>query len=272
MKTPRLFLVFALAVVASAGVDLSKSIPSLALKDGRTLENVTLVSYGSKAVMAKWDGGRGTLAYELFPEDYAPALASNRPVPSPTPSANVPATVRKPADAFPPLDTSPIAPLPAEAVGAAQSLSGQCFVVTKGGQNFKLGLVEVCIYPKEHFDQYLAEIELRTKARFDAMRLVALPKDFRSLSLDQMKRSTSVSKQWMAEVHARWSLLPPPTTTAKTDADGRFALTHSVAPPFVVFARAMRTVGDNTEHYVWSVGSDKIPNPAQLFLSNDNMR
>jgi hypothetical protein len=75
----KFFLLVVLAASAAfAAVDLNKPIVELTLKDGRILKNVVLVSYATSAVMAKWDGGRGTIAYDQFPEIYKGALAEAR--------------------------------------------------------------------------------------------------------------------------------------------------------------------------------------------------
>ena len=69
---------FACAALLSAAVDLNKPIAELKLKDGRALKNVQIVAFASSAVTAKWDGGRGTIAYDLFPAEYGEILADRR--------------------------------------------------------------------------------------------------------------------------------------------------------------------------------------------------
>jgi hypothetical protein len=74
--------VLAFLVVVSvvlAAVNLNDPIAELRLKDGRTLKNVVLVSFATTTVMARWDGGRGTIAHELFPEAYQETLTAMRP-------------------------------------------------------------------------------------------------------------------------------------------------------------------------------------------------
>jgi len=75
----RFVLLLAFVVCSAfADVDLNKTIAELPLKDGRSLKNVVLVSYSPSVVMAKWDGGRGTIAYEQFPDEYQQNLAATR--------------------------------------------------------------------------------------------------------------------------------------------------------------------------------------------------
>lgn len=73
-----LFSIVLIVCVAAAEVNLNALIPELKLTDGRILKQVTLVAFSPTAVMAKWEGGRGTLAYEKFPAEYHAALAKRR--------------------------------------------------------------------------------------------------------------------------------------------------------------------------------------------------
>lgn len=51
------------------------------LKDGRTLHSVKIVGYARSVVTARWDGGRGTIAYDAFPPEVEATLESHRPPP-----------------------------------------------------------------------------------------------------------------------------------------------------------------------------------------------
>ena len=57
------------AACCLAGVDLSKPIDRLELKDGTVLMHVQFVAYGAETVMAKWQGGMGTIRYEMLPKE-----------------------------------------------------------------------------------------------------------------------------------------------------------------------------------------------------------
>ncbi len=84
----RLLLLLALlGPVVHAAVDLSAVVPAVALKDGRVLTQVRIVGYSEHVLVAKWDGGRGTLAYDNLPTDLAAAIeqAQLRPIPKPPP-------------------------------------------------------------------------------------------------------------------------------------------------------------------------------------------
>src|SRR5687767_1999695 len=77
MKRILLLIAFA-ASAAFAAVEINKPIAELTLKDGRTLKNVVFVSYSSSAIMAKWEGGRGTIPYDALPADVGEAVKMMR--------------------------------------------------------------------------------------------------------------------------------------------------------------------------------------------------
>lgn len=144
MKTLALLLLFAAAVFAAP--NLNKPIAELKLNNGRVLKNVEIISYASSAVMAKWEGGRGTLRYEDFPDEYQTALATERPKPStyvaPSPVAKPAATTQaaKPTPAATP--TAPIAP-------QARKISGDAFLGggESNGVRVKFAGMRIALYP-----------------------------------------------------------------------------------------------------------------------------
>ena len=97
----RLFL-FSAFLISSviAQPNLNHRISELKLRDGRVLEDVQVTGFASAAVIARWNGGRGTIPYELFPAEYESVLSSIRPAGkqtgprvaaiSPTPSRTIP--------------------------------------------------------------------------------------------------------------------------------------------------------------------------------------
>ena len=70
MRSVALSLLFLLTTACCiAGVDLSKPIDRLELKNGTVLMHVQFVAYGAETVMAEWQGGRGTIRYEMLPKE-----------------------------------------------------------------------------------------------------------------------------------------------------------------------------------------------------------
>lgn len=171
-----------------------------------------------------------------------------------------------------PLDRSPIPAYPAGAPGSAQTISGQCFVVTDGGQKIILSRVDVGIYPQREFEWYAQEVTARSKARFEGMKSLACPPNFAALSLPEMDRSLAAATVLQRDLHVVWQVLPAADASTKTDADGRFSITHQVAPPYIVFATGSRTSGGETEYYQWQIASSTITNPSAVELSNPDLR
>ena len=193
--------------------------------------------------------------------------------------ASVPvASVAQPVDSMlaespgAPLDRTPVPAHPPVPTGLPQTISGQCFVVTDGGQKITLSRVEVCIYPQRHFEGYAREVDARSRARFAVMKPIACPENFAALSVSEMDRSLAAAEVLRHDLYVVWQILPAATASTQTDADGRFSVTHRVAPPYVVFAVGSRTFGSETEYYRWQIPSSAIRNPSQVDLTNDRLR
>jgi hypothetical protein len=70
----------------AAATLIGKPIATLGLTDGRVLHNVVIVGFSSTAVMARWDGGRGTIMFDVLPADVR-SLVEQSQHPSPVPEA-----------------------------------------------------------------------------------------------------------------------------------------------------------------------------------------
>jgi len=171
-----------------------------------------------------------------------------------------------------PLDCSPIPAYAPPPAGPSQRVSGQCFVVTDGGQRVKLDRVKVSIYPQREFEWYAQMINARARARFEGLKSVACPDNFAALSVSEMDHSLAVAEGLRRDLHVVWQDLPPADASVQTDTNGRFSVTHDVAPPYIVFAVGSRTVGHEIEYYRWQISSRVITNPSQVELSNDALR
>lgn len=93
MKAKGILLGLILSCAGALGAPVTFA--DLTLKDGTVLHNVTIVGFGSTTVMAKWDGGRGTIRIDNLPEGIAPAAGAPKPAPTRPPAA---------APAAPPVD------------------------------------------------------------------------------------------------------------------------------------------------------------------------
>jgi hypothetical protein len=193
--------------------------------------------------------------------------------------ASVPvASVAHPADSMlaespgAALDRTPVPAYPPVPPGLPQTISGQCFVVTDGGQKITLSRVEVCIYSQRQFEGYAREVDARSRARFAVMKPIACPENFAALSVSEMDRSLAAAEVLRHDLYVVWQILPAAAASTQTDADGHFSVTHRVAPPYVVFAVAQRTFGNETEYYRWQIPSSAIRNPLQVDLTNDRLQ
>jgi hypothetical protein len=175
--------------------------------------------------------------------------------------------------------------------------SGDVFIVTKGGENFKLGLVNVAVFSDTSIQPFI-----QTKLQTETTELVRLNTildklDNEATELGNEKQAwpkkvnNKIVQNWtdrsMAiykeeeQVHEElgphlrgsflFSDLPSATATTKTDANGKFILNLEPGK-YVLAASASRMVGDTTEKYYWfiSIAVDSIQQK-RIMLSNDNL-
>lgn len=219
MKT-LLFLFAWVGVLAvnAAEIDLNKTIASLALGDGRILTNVSIVSYAPTALMAKWDGGRGTISYELFPADYTSALSKRRPNAAPVNAAPVKTPALDPAK--------------------DHIISGQVFITTRGAGAYKFPAALVMVYAAEDIEKVRSRVNAVLKGRDPG-------EDY----------SFAARIEWSKAL--RQSHIDP-LQQVLTDADGRYTLKVTAPQTAVfIFCETSRTAGRNLEHNFWLVPIDK---------------
>ena len=119
-----------------------------------------------------------------------------------------------------------------------RDISGQIFIVTKGSQNVKLGLVAVHVLTD-------AQIKAASEQCFN-------------------RENTFTTRGFEAISVLFFDSLPPAIT--KSDADGQF--TVRAKGKTWLLARSSRKVGSDDEAYVWAVPTEG--QPPKLLLSNDN--
>jgi hypothetical protein len=131
--------------------------------------------------------------------------------------------------------------------------SGQVFVSTKGGENFKLGAVEVALFARDAIDILLAGLKTNTDIKIQALH-----------------RSVGASDYISGSFY--FGLLGSPIQRVETDADGKFVIQVPQSGRFVIAAQAERSVGDNTERYYW-LQPVSLDGQQQLTqnLSNNNL-
>ena len=103
---------------------------------------------------------------------------------------------------------------------------------TKGGENFKLGAVEVALFARDDIDGLLAGL-----------------KTYADTEIQQQRRSVKPANYYYGAFY--FGFLGFPIQKTETDADGKFVIQVPQSGRFVIAAQAKRSVGDDTEHYYW---------------------
>lgn len=268
----------------AANFSIGKIIPELRLKDGSVLHSLTVVSVSSTGVMAKWEGGRGTIKFAQLPEDARGDFEKLVPSPNRNESAvwaEQQATrnaqwAKEDAEREALLkQPEPTRPPPPQGVtgnigrsdGPPKVIRGQIFITTKGGVNYKLGAVTVYVYGNNEFVDLYAKVRAEIKPTLDYYTTMAK----RASAKFQAPVARLYLNEGLAVIDSELTLLPQGPRT-ETDADGNFELRHTVREPFIIVARAKRQVGDDVEHYAWTIPSSKIEANGRLLLSNSNMQ
>jgi hypothetical protein len=165
------------------------------------------------------------------------------------------------------------------------TLSGQVFVSTKGGDNFKLGAVQVSLFAREAIDVLTAglkryadtkiqqlrpsvdaakaayeQAQAAERAAFKAHLNAILDRDYKrawnqaeeayNAARDEyFKARRELSYYYSGDFY--FSYLHSPLQTAETDAEGKFVVEVPQTGAFVIAAQATRKILDSTEHYHW---------------------
>jgi hypothetical protein len=229
---------------------------------GTTYKNVIVIKVDSDSVTIKDDDGTAVVSLSNLPLAIKQRLMANA-APSPAP-ISIP-------------------------------INGQVFIVTKGGQNFKLGGIHVRIYS---LDDIGGIIKRRQEAAAPVLaKLRPVLKDLSDAywKVERQQIADGGNPQWyadmdmenklnakMAEVRKRCdelssgeyflSDLPPPVSDVQTDADGKFTAAVQATDSYVITASASREVGDYIENYHWIVKME-VPDKSgkNVLLTNGNM-
>lgn len=186
-----------------------------------------------------------------------------------------------------------------------KEVSGSVFIVTKGSENIKLGLVDVVVFNRFKFkEKYIdnkkvgltndvlspitkcmSEIrasELGNQYRRDNLKESIEQNPDMSLSSrkifqkliddDEGKTKQLYDKYFKLQQQLVLALIETSTSKqiAKTDADGRFHL-QEIGSDDTIVAIANRMVGNAYEMYAWVIKYEDIPQSGQIMLSNNNL-
>lgn len=187
-----------------------------------------------------------------------------------------------------------------------QELAGEVFIVTKGGQNFKLGLVEIRAIPESDIKPFISqklkdaeaqrptleEAVTEAERRYKQAKANARAAANDYLNADLEDRMSSLNTRFSREDGAREKLdalndaegklaylsapefffdgLPQGVASARTNADGKFTLTVPRSGKYALAARAQREVFGSTEFYYWMVWVE-ADSATKVTLGNTNL-
>lgn len=156
-------------------------------------------------------------------------------------------------------------------------VGGQIFIVTKGGQNIKLGLVTVGAIKAEKLTSWVKETQDAVDKRIQKAKGLA-EKAEAATDEDEKSRLYGMASSELSPLAGEelgktlTKGLPAPDVSTKSDADGRFVLELPRGEKFALVAQASRMAGDETEHYFWLVWTPLEETARKnIMLSNDNL-
>lgn len=124
-------------------------------------------------------------------------------------------------------------------------IKGDVFIVTKGAENYKLGLIKVTAIPEDVIQPYINN------------------------KISQRKDLTDYES---AETYFDDVYFPQGVTSATTDAEGKFTLKLPKPGRYAIAARAERNVINKTEEYYWLVWINADGRATKtIMLSNNNL-
>jgi hypothetical protein len=225
MKTATALLALALGLASAAfgaEVNLDRPIPELKLRDGRTLRNVAVMSYAPTAVMAKWEGGRGTLTYDVLPDGVREAAGQRRPAASAAPVKSPPVTAKA-------------SPAPTKTV-VEQVIAGTVYITTQGAGVRRFADATVAAYPLSYLSLVQAEIR-------QAMRV-----EETASNIHVTKRVGAAFSAWS---DTRKKIGMQPVAATATDANGDYELRVPAGETVFIVCYTTRQVGRTLEENFW---------------------
>jgi len=189
-------------------------------------------------------------------------------------------------------------------------LEGEVFIVMRGGQNYKPGLVPGALYSLDSLKPYLEQKKQKAETEFARLGLMVGPAKsemsakekardtafqafLNTSSSDPNRRSLEAAYHqakgqcelvmrayhFLLDTQSKFVSgafyfddLPEPLVTTQTDSDGKFTIGMPTKGNFAIATHADRTVGNSTEHYYWliKVSLDGAAKKA-ITLSNNNL-
>ena len=174
-----------------------------------------------------------------------------------------------------------------------KNITGEVFIVTQGGQNYKLGLVNVGLISEEKVKPHLehkikianenvlpiyksykqmrdryTSLDILEKELGEKKRLLEIH-DKNNEMLSVINKRLLVAREQLAllnkmdplnEIYRKYTSgdfflndLPKPDYSTKTDSDGKFNLVIQKGKKYFIIASATRKVGNTEEYYYWLI-------------------
>jgi len=137
------------------------------------------------------------------------------------------------------------------------AIRGSAFIVTRGGNNVKLGLVQVSALSEDAAVEHLKKKYQEFIAPKGGWRTEAGIAQGQAESVDFARHI--------------FESLPPSTAKALTDADGRFAIPVVKGKSYYIVAKASRENDTTREEYFWFIHAQAVDPPQDVILSNQNL-
>ena len=174
-------------------------------------------------------------------------------------------------------------------------LKGEVFVVTQGGQNIRLALVEVSAIPEDVISKFVAEKNSAIESEKENLKRQIV--DFQRRADTSRKESDSAQNETERRKKASevlgWLLrkmysdtkltsfptaeyyfekLPTGVAKAVTDSEGKFTLKLPDRKKYALAAKGERQIGDSKEEYCWLVWANLDGEASKtVMLSNHNL-
>ena len=172
-------------------------------------------------------------------------------------------------------------------------VKGEVFIVTRGGENFRLGRVEIFAFDyaeilsriKEAKDKAapiiakLSPHEARYKSAYDAARSnISYGENFEATEAAR----DAAEKQWVPysecieylnseSYYFNDAIKAKELASCKTDSDGKYDIALPALGKYALAALGSRYTGETTELYCWLLSADASKGDISLTFSNDNM-
>lgn len=181
-----------------------------------------------------------------------------------------------------------------QSIPATQAISGEMFIVTKGRQNIKLALVEICAVPQ---NVILSWVKLKREAAVTERKKVEKKieelLEQKQIVSSQLQNASDRNEIWklqdkerelghqlrLADINHHYWISPEYYLkglvqcefTTKTDSDGKFTLTLPSSKRYALAAQTNRQILDSSETYWWLIWTNpELPNQTIVF-DNDNL-